>query len=141
MAQLLSQGINTVNFTNAVLRNMKNFNDYVILRSDGMNTPEFSTLSSFKDLVLDIGRQVNSEIITDIGLIKLTIGKNITLNEVDNRLILCLENSSVFSTDDKRYTPNTGDLIWTNETISISNSSDNISLLLVIDFKEYRKAR
>jgi hypothetical protein len=137
MAQLLSQGINTVNFTNAVLRNMKNFNDYVILRSDGMNTPEFSTLSSFKDLVLDIGRQVNSEIITDIGLIKLTIGKNITLNEVDNRLILCLENSSVFSTDDKRYTPNTGDLIWTNETISISNSSDNISLLLVIDFKEF----
>lgn len=137
MAQLLNKGINTVNFTNSILRNEKKLDDYIILRNEGVNTPFFSMLSIFKDLILDIGRQVSAEYINDICIMKVQQGKSINLNEVENRLILCLENSSIFSYNDKRFTPDTGDLIWTNDNISIINSSDAVTFLLVIDFKEF----
>lgn len=137
MSQLLQKQIITIPYTNAVLRNIKTLNDYVLLRSDGVNLPEFAKLSVFKDLVLELGKQVSAEFISDVGILILKQGKSLTLNETDNRLILNLENSSVYSNNDNRYTPDTGDLIWTNETITITNSSNNISIILVIDFKEF----
>lgn len=138
MSQLLQKQIITIPYTNAVLRNIKTLNDGVVaLRVDGVNLPEFAKLSVFKDLVLELGKQVSAEFISDVGILILKQGKSLTLNETDNRLILNLENSSVYSNNDKRYTPDTGDLIWTNETITITNSSDNISLLLIIDFREF----
>ena len=137
MSQLLQKQIITIPYTNAVLRNIKTLNDYVLLRSDGVNLPEFAKLSVFKDLVLELGKQVSAEFISDVGILILKQGKSLTLNETDNRLILNLENSSVYSNYDNRYTPDTGDLIWTNETITITNSSNNISIILVIDFKEF----
>ena len=137
MSQLLQKQIITIPYTNAVLRNIKTLNDYVLLRSDGVNLPEFAKLSVFKDLVLELGKQVSAEFISDVGILILKQGKSLTLNETDNRLILNLENSSVYSNNDKRYTPDTGDLIWTNETITITNTSDNISIILVIDFREF----
>lgn len=138
MSQLLQKQIITIPYTNAVLRNIKTLNDGVVaLRVDGVNLPEFAKLSVFKDLVLELGKQVSAEFISDVGILILKQGKSLTLNETDNRLILNLENSSVYSNNDNRYTPDTGDLIWTNETITITNSSDNISLLLIIDFREF----
>lgn len=138
MSQLLQKQIITIPYTNAVLRNIKTLNDGVVaLRVDGVNLPEFAKLSVFKDLVLELGKQVSAEFISDVGILILKQGKSLTLNETDNRLILNLENSSVYSNNDKRYTPDTGDLIWTNETITITNTSDNISIILVIDFREF----
>lgn len=138
MSQLLQKQIITIPYTNAVLRNIKTLNDGIVaLRVDGVNLPEFAKLSVFKDLVLELGKQVSAEYISDVVVLILQQGKSLTLNETDNRLILNLENSSVYSNNDKRYTPDTGDLIWTNETITITNTSDNISIILVIDFKEF----
>ena len=137
MAQLLQKNIITIPYTNAVLRNQNKLNEYVILRSDGINFPEFATLSVFKDLILELGKQVSAEFISDACIVINKPGKNLTLNAVENRIILNLENSSVFSINDKRFTPDTGDLVWTNDTITINNSSDNLSLLLIIAFKEF----
>lgn len=137
MAQLLQKQINTIPYTNAVLRNIKDLNDYVMLRSDGYNLPDFAKLSVFKDLVLELAKQVSAEFITDAGIIINRSGKHLKLNETDNRIILNLENSSIYSHDDKRFTPDTGDLIWTNEELTITNISDEISILLVIDFREF----
>ena len=138
MSQLLQKQIITVPYTNAVLRNIKTLNDGIVtLRADGLNLPDFAKLSILKDLVLELGKQVSAEYISDVVVLILQQGKSVTLNEYDNRLLLNLENSSVYSSNDKRYTPDTGDLIWTNETITITNTSDNISIILVIDFKEF----
>lgn len=135
--QLLSKGINTTNLVNSVLRNQKDLGECVILRNDNFSTPEFSKLSVFKDAVLDLGRQVSAGEIPDVALLKLEVGKSFTLHGVDNRLILCLLNSSVFTYDDRRSTPDTGDLLWLNSDVTVTNSSDSISLLLVVDFNEF----
>lgn len=137
MIQLLNKSINTVFLTNTVLRNIKEDDKFIILRNDKINTESFSKLSIFKDLVLDLTRQVNAESIEDIAILILKAGENIILNKVENRLILCLENCSTFSHDNKIFTPASGDLMWLNEDVNIINTEDSLTVLLVIDFKEF----
>lgn len=137
MIQLLNKSINTVFLTNTVLRNIKEDDKFIILRNDKINTESFSKLSIFKDLVLDLTRQVNAESIEDIAILILKAGENIILNKVENRLILCLENCSTFSHENKIFTPSSGDLIWLNEDVNIINTEDSLTVLLVIDFKEF----
>lgn len=137
MAQLLQKQINTTIYTNAILRNIKSFGQVVGLRIDGVNYPDFSRLSVFKDLVLELGKQVSAEFISDVSIVILRPGETITLNEYDNRLILNLENTAAYSNEESRFTPSPGDLLWTNEELDIQNTSAQVCFLLVIDFREF----
>lgn len=141
MIQLLQKNINTIQLTNTVLRNTKNENHneiiYVPLRTDNINVPNFIKLDVFKNLSLDLARQVNAEIITDIGIILIPSGKSLNLEDCNNRLILIMENTASFEHDDKRFVPEAGDLLWLNEKISINNTGLSSSIIFVLDFKEF----
>ena len=140
MIQLLQKNINTIALTNAILRNIKGQEEilnYLALRTDGINTSNFVKLDIFKNLSLDLARQVNAEFITDIGILTIPTGQSINLEDTNNRLILILENSSSFEHNDKRFIPESGDLVWLNEKITITNNDIPLTILFVLDFREF----
>lgn len=139
MSQLINRGINTIPFTNAVLRNLADLGDtnYILLRSSNYNMPEFAKLNIFKPLVLDLARQFDAGQINDIAIIITKPGQDVKLDAEKNRIILILENEASFTNNENRYTPAPGDLIWTNEEITINNTAMSISYILVIDLEEF----
>lgn len=136
--QLLNK-INTVGYTNQILRQKDKLTGIAtILREDNINTESFRPFSDFKSLCLDIGRQVNADIITDIAIISLTSGKNVNLGTPSNgRIIVALETQSIFNVDDRQINLESGSIVFTDENLSIINTSIYDTYLLVIDFKEF----
>jgi hypothetical protein len=135
--QLLNK-INTISYTNQILRQKNHLTGIgTILRDNKINLDAFRVFSDLKQLVLDIGRQVNAEIITDVAIIMLKPGENSKLNNVNNRIILALETQSTFIIEDKQLNIESGSLLWTDENINIINTSATETLLLVIDFEEF----
>lgn len=135
MIQLVNKNINTTYFTNTVLRNIKNDN-LVILREKSKNTPIFTKYSIFKDLVLDIARQFNSERITEVAIIKVSNSeKGIKLGLSENRAILVLDGDLVLNKEE-RLVIETGSLLWLNEDVTY-NTTNKDCFILVLDLKEF----
>lgn len=136
--QLLNK-INTVGYTNQILRQKDKLTGIAtILRADNVNTESFRPFSDFKQLVLDIGRQVNADIITDIAIIHLPIGKNVNLGTpVDGRIIVALETQSIFAIEDRQINLESGSIVFTDENLNIINTSNYDTYLIIIDFKEF----
>ena len=140
MIQLLQRQINTIPYTNAILRNFVKDETqllYISLRDKMVNKEEFKKLDILKNLSLDLARQVNSEFIYDIGVLILPSGQSVNLEDAENRLILCLENASFFEHKESRFKPEPGDLLWLNEKVTISNTETSLSVLFILDFKEF----
>ena len=140
MIQLLQRQINTIHYTNAILRNyVKDESQllYIALRDKMANKEEFKKLDILKNLSLDLARQVNSDFITDIGVLIIPSGQSVNLEDAENRLILCLENSAFFEHKESRFKPEPGDLLWLNEKVTISNTETSLSVLFILDFKEF----
>lgn len=139
MSQLIAKGINTIKYTNAVLRNWEKLgkNKFILLRVDGFNSPDFHKLNIFKDLCLDLARQQDAEFIKDIAILITEPNFENILDASTNRIILVLENQASFTNHDVMFTPEAGDLMWTNEEIKINNHSDNLSIILIIDIEEF----
>ena len=140
MIQLLQRQINTIPYTNAILRNFVKDETqllYISLRDKMVNKEEFKKLDILKNLSLDLARQVNSEFIYDIGVLILPSGQSVNLEDAENRLILCLENASFFEYKESRFKPEPGDLLWLNEKVTISNTETSLSVLFILDFKEF----
>lgn len=135
MIQLVNKNINTTYFTNTVLRNIKNDN-LVILREKSKNTPIFTKYSIFKDLVLDIARQFNSERITEVAIIKVSNSeKGIKLGLSENRAVLVLDGDLVLNKEE-RVVIETGSLLWLNEDVTY-NTTNKDCFILVLDLKEF----
>ena len=141
-SQLLQKGILTSKYLNDFLRNKKDLeknNVYYVLREDQQNNKNLTVLSNFKPLLLDLARQFDAEIINHAFIVHLQPLQHCQLHDADKRLILCLDNSSRFLDDNLHFTPESGDLLFTNSNLlEIDNSNQTDTVLLVIDFKEFK---
>ena len=140
-SQLLQKGIITSKFLNDFIRN-KDFLErnkvYYILREDTINHKNLTVLSNYKQLLLDLARQFDAEIIENAFIVHLKPMESCQLHESNKRIILCLDNSSRFLDSDLHFSPESGDLLFTNSSLlDIDNSSQTDTILLVIDYKEF----